>query len=104
MWIVIGVLDGTYSTPDGKRFENIQVLARVSPLPNENVWQALARQAEQDTYIKELLLYRAKGRWESIIAYELTGARLEPEQQDIQTLEPLLIASSQYDRSRRYGR
>jgi hypothetical protein len=93
MWIVVGVLNGAYLTLDGKRFENTQVLARVSPLPNENVWQALARQAEQDTYLKELLSYRAKGRWESIIAYELTGARSEPERQDIQILEPLLVAS-----------
>ena len=89
--MVIGILEGTYLTPDGRRFENTQVIGRVSTLPNENVWQALTRQAESDSYVRELLSYREKGRWESIIAYELSGTRLEPDSQDARTLESLLI-------------
>jgi hypothetical protein len=91
MWIVIGILEGTYLTPDGKRFDNAQVIARVSTLPGENVWEALVRQAESDTYIKELLSYREKGRWESIVAYELTGVRLEPGPQDVRRFESLPV-------------
>lgn len=91
MWIVIGILEGSYLAPDGKRFKNTQVITRVSTLPNENVWEALARQAESDTYIKELLSYREKGRWEFIVAYELTGVRLEPESPDVRRLESLPV-------------
>jgi hypothetical protein len=91
MWIVIGNLEGAYRTPDGRNFENSQVIARVSTLPDEKVWEALARQAESDTYIKELLSYREKERWESIVAYELTGMRLEPESQDIRILDSTLV-------------
>lgn len=91
IWIVIGILEGSYLAPDGKIFENAQVITRVSILPNENVWEALARQAESYTYIKELLAYREKGRWESIVAYELTGVRLEPESQDVRRFESLPV-------------
>ena len=89
MWIIIGILDGTHVTPDGKRFENVQVIARASTQPNESVWQALVRQAENDTYIADLLSYRSKGSWESIIAYELMGTRLEPDEAGVQVLEAL---------------
>jgi hypothetical protein len=91
MWIVIGILEGSYLAPDGKRFENAQIITRVTTFPGENVWEALARQAESDSYIKELLSYREKGRWESIVAYELTGMRLEPESQDIRILDSTLV-------------
>jgi hypothetical protein len=86
-WIVIGILEGSYVTPDRRRFENVQVIARVSTLPDESVWEALVREAESNSYIKELLAYGENGRWESIIAYELTGVRLEPESHDVTRLE-----------------
>lgn len=86
---MIGILDGSYVTPDRRRFENAQVIARVSTLPNESVWEALAREAESSSYIKELIAYREKGRWESLVAYELTGVRLEPESQDVRILESM---------------
>ena len=77
-WMVVGLLDGTFLAPDGKHFDNAQVIARVHTGPGESVWEALDRQAESgDGYITELMKYREKGRWEYIIAYELTGVRLE---------------------------
>ena len=59
-WIVIGLLDGTFLAPDGKHFDNAQVIARVHTGPGESVWEALDRQAEGDKYIPELMSYREK--------------------------------------------
>lgn len=81
MWVILGDLGGTYVGPDGKEFDNVQVIARVFVQSNETPWQALSRQAREDTYIAELLRHRSKGRWESITAYQLTGTRLEPDEQ-----------------------
>lgn len=90
MWLILGNLDGNYVAPDGKEFENVQLIARVSTRSNETPWQALSRQAREDTYIAELLNHRSKGRWESITAYELTGTRLEPDEQSERVLESIV--------------
>ncbi len=83
-WMVIGLLDGTFLTPDGKHFDNAQVIARVHTGPGESVWEALDRRAESEAYISELMSYREKGRWEYIIAYELTGVRLDHDYPDME--------------------
>lgn len=89
-WLILGILEGSFTAPDGREFENVQVIAHVSTEFDETPWQALARQAEQDTCIAQLLLNRSKGRWESIIAYELKGTRLEPSWSDERILESLI--------------
>lgn len=76
-WIVVGILDGVFVAPNGQRFENTQVIARVWAQEGEKVWDALARQIDGDKYIVELLSHRSKDRAQHIIAYELTGKRQE---------------------------
>jgi hypothetical protein len=76
-WIVVGVLDGTFVAPDGVEFENVQVIARVFVGQSESPWAALVRDAKVETHINQLLAYRSKGRAEHIVAYELTGKRIE---------------------------
>lgn len=79
-WIVIGILDGFFWAWDCEQYENAQEIARVTTEQGESPWAALARQAEGDDYIRDLLSYRSKLRAENIIAYELTGKRLELEE------------------------
>ena len=93
-WLILGVLDGSFVAPNGKEFENTQVIARVSAGAAETPWQALARQAKQDGYIAELLSHRSKGRWESLIAYGLQGTLLEPSGPDEGVLESLVAGVS----------
>lgn len=89
-WVIIGILDGNFVAPDGREFENAQVIAQVSTQTGETPWQALARQGQRDSYVAELLLHRSKGNWESLIAYELIGTRLEPSESDEGILESLI--------------
>ncbi len=88
-------MDGSYTAPNGKEYDNAQVIALVSSQSGETPWLALAREAKSNGYITELLLDRAKGRWESVVAYELKGPRLEPSGPDEDVLETLVAEASQ---------